>query len=342
MELASEALNMLLAIFISSIIATISVILRFWCKHKLKAGFHADDWWILICLVSWFGTASATLWGIFNETGEKIFVEIMAQPYSSPSPSDLLTLKNFLVAIYISVTLSYWAAYTAKIAMCLLYRRIFSVPRFRRMSVILMIISTLWIIPTEIVNIINCLPLDSVWRHEQAVICMNFNLIFLTSGIFELVIDVLILALPMWAISTIQMQLKTKLFVATLFLLASFAIITSILRIYYTYQPGARFVNMTGSGFWLAVHIAATILCACVPVYKPLRVLGGVVFNKILSPLNSLAQLTWDHRNHKVERGSTDRDSPGYSLQNTSTNATTDSSLPQEDNSGDSTKELTV
>jgi hypothetical protein len=45
------------------IIIVIAVALRFWCKHKMKAGYHGDDWWTLMTAVSFIGCEIALLWG---------------------------------------------------------------------------------------------------------------------------------------------------------------------------------------------------------------------------------------------------------------------------------------
>ncbi|KAI0889178.1 uncharacterized protein GGS22DRAFT_153365 [Annulohypoxylon maeteangense] len=278
------------SIIITSAIAGVAVILRFWCKFQLRSGFHADDWWILFCLIAWYGTMSSLLWGIFAGTGGRDVPEVAADLKTSPSPAKVLALQNFLESLYISVTLSFFVLYTAKISICLLYRRIFSVHKFRLMASILIGIATAWIIATEVANLVHCIPIDSFWHREKGVKCLNFNLIFLTVGIFETIIDATILALPIWAISTIQMRLKTKFFVGGIFCLGGFSIITNILRVYYTYQPGNEFVAVADSEFWTNIHAAVTILCACLPVYKPLRVKGGLLLSKVNTSLIHLVR----------------------------------------------------
>lgn len=53
--------------FVASVVClsimTVAVVLRFWCKAVSKAGIHADDWWILLTVISWAGADTAVIWG---------------------------------------------------------------------------------------------------------------------------------------------------------------------------------------------------------------------------------------------------------------------------------------
>lgn len=44
-------------------IAGIAVALRFICKSVLKTGYHADDWFIVATLATYWASAGVTIWG---------------------------------------------------------------------------------------------------------------------------------------------------------------------------------------------------------------------------------------------------------------------------------------
>lgn len=48
---------------IVSVLAVISVALRFWTRRIIKAGYKADDWWILVGLVFMLSTGGVLLYG---------------------------------------------------------------------------------------------------------------------------------------------------------------------------------------------------------------------------------------------------------------------------------------
>jgi hypothetical protein len=87
---------------------------------------------------------------------------------------------------------------------------------------------------------------------------MNFNTYAIATGIVELLIDISILALPTRTVFTLQMPLRTKIVLASIFMLGGLwvsqrsqrfsieltfasAIITAILRIAYLYQKSSIF-----------------------------------------------------------------------------------------------------
>lgn len=80
-------------------------------------------------------------------------------------------------------------------------------------------IATAWFVAAFITNFIICLPVDLFWHRLKPGKCLNFNLFYLLIGVFETVIDVLILALPIRAVFGVKMSMKTKLVVSSIFLL---------------------------------------------------------------------------------------------------------------------------
>ena len=49
------------------------------------------------------------------------------------------------------------------------------------------------------------------------------------------------------------------------------AVLTNCLRVYYMYIPNGEYVNFDESETWTELHVMFAILCACLPVYSPLR-----------------------------------------------------------------------
>ncbi|KAK0667283.1 hypothetical protein QBC41DRAFT_338519 [Cercophora samala] len=263
-------------------IAVVATFLRFWCKIGLKQGIHGDDWFILATTISYIGAASASLWGLFEGSYGKEIGEIMAELAKPPSLDTIRGMENFLMSLFIANTILYLTFYLAKISILLLYRRIFSTPEFRKICLIMIGISTAYFIAAQVANLCICIPIDLFWhRTKPGGRCLNFNLFSFIIGLIEIVLDIAILALPIKAVLSLQMPKKTKAMVSAIFLLGGFAIITSILRVAYQYQPNSLYVSFSQAEFWLNIHTATVILCACLPVYKPLRSLASAVLTKL-------------------------------------------------------------
>lgn len=80
-------------------------------------------------------------------------------------------------------------------------------------------ISIAWFISAFVVGLVYCIPLDKFWHPFKPGHCLDFNLFYLLIGVFETVIDVVILILPVRATFNVQLPLKTKLLVSSIFLL---------------------------------------------------------------------------------------------------------------------------
>ncbi|RYP93223.1 hypothetical protein DL770_000698 [Monosporascus sp. CRB-9-2] len=236
-------MNRLTPVIVCNVISIVAIALRFWCKLILKTGIGGDDWWTLITILSTLGAEGALLWGIVNgiRDGQTIS-DITAELDRSQSPERTEALKTFLKSIFVAVTISFFVVYAIKIAILLLYKRIFSTPKYKLASNVLMGIATAWFISIQVANLVHCLPIEVFWNDHREGTCLNFNLLFLIGGILETIIDAAILILPIIGVFTVQMRLKTKIYASGIFILGGFAIVTNILRIYYTYRPGAEFV----------------------------------------------------------------------------------------------------
>jgi hypothetical protein len=104
-----------------------------------------------------------------------------------------------------------------------------------------MAIATAWFIATQIGNLLICQPIDSFWNRAKPGKCLNFNIMFLATGIIDTLIDLMILLLPVRIAFTLQLPTKTKIAVAGIFALGGFVVITNIIRISYIYQPNEKY-----------------------------------------------------------------------------------------------------
>jgi hypothetical protein len=221
--------------------------------------------------------------GIYTGGGGKEIAELVLELATDPRPETISKTQRFLMSLFIGTVTSLACLYAAKISACLLYRRIFSIPKYKMLSLVAIGMATAWFIAGSVANVCICIPVDRFWHRTKPGRCLNFNLFFLVNGIFEVVIDSAILAIPIFATHSVQMARRTKLAVSCIFLVGGFAVITGIVRLTNVYQPGQQFVSFANSEIWTRIHIAATLLCLSLPVYKPIR--------------NSIEKLGWRLRN---------------------------------------------
>ncbi|TGJ78427.1 hypothetical protein E0Z10_g10337 [Xylaria hypoxylon] len=248
-----------------------AVTIRFWCKFSLKSGIRAEDWWIFAAVPIYLGAVADDIWGVYSGISGEDSKQVIATLLQTPSPELILALENYLKSLYIGFILNLFLLTFVRISICLLYKRIFATPRFRIKSLIMIGLSVAWFISAFVVGLVYCVPLDKFWHPFKPGRCLNFNLFYLLIGVFETLIDIAILILPVRATFTVQLPLKTKLLVSSIFLLGGVAVITNVLRLYKIYRPGEQYLSFTETIFWTHIHGLIAVLCANLPVYKPLR-----------------------------------------------------------------------
>ncbi|KAK4221867.1 hypothetical protein QBC38DRAFT_376328 [Podospora fimiseda] len=269
-------------------VAVLATILRFWCKLTTRNGVHADDWWLLATVISFLGAESAILWGLFDGSEGKEMAEIINELMTGFTPEKLQRMENFLMSLFIGNTILYLSFFLARMSILSLYRRVFATPKFKRACLILMGVNLAFFIGAEVGNFCICIPIDIFWhRLKTGGRCLNFNLFSFIIGLVELVLDTAILVLPIRAIVALQMPTKTKALISGIFLVGGFAIITGILKVYYQYRPNGFYVNFNKSELWYHIHGLTVILCACLPVYGPLRRIASGVVGKMREGYNS-------------------------------------------------------
>ncbi|KAI0162107.1 hypothetical protein GGR57DRAFT_498452 [Xylariaceae sp. FL1272] len=280
----SERAQHRIAIAVGTLAAsTVAVILRFWCKLDLKEGLHADDFFIVITQVIWYIYVGLVIWdSTTGSHGQDVGV-LAAALQANPTPAALNAIQVALKVVWAAAFLGFIAYYTIKMAILLLCRRIFSTAPYRKATTLLMTLTTIYFIVVVILHIVHCLPIRSFWTPSVKGHCFNFHIFNFVAGIVDIILDALILALPIWAVSHTQMPVHFRVLVCAIFLVGGFAIITNILRLKYTYRPHAQYVSLANAELWLDVHIFVATTCACLPVYKPLRRRGALLWTTVKS-----------------------------------------------------------
>lgn len=99
--------------------------------------------------------------------------------------------------------------------------------------------------------------------------CHNGNYALVATGIFNAVVDLVTICVPLWAVRSLQMSLWRKLGVAAVFGVGALACAASILRAAASFAPIDDEVDQTYTSFpvfyWGAAEIAAVIAATCVP-----------------------------------------------------------------------------
>ncbi|MCJ1325120.1 hypothetical protein MMC10_001782 [Thelotrema lepadinum] len=250
------------------VLAIITVVLRFYTRITTRVGLGWDDWLILVAVVFTLLTAVLLVWGnSIDPTGA--IASVNTDPNYVYTPEDVLYTK----LSYISSVLYFTIAGSTKLGILLMYRRIFNVDRvFRQQLFVACTLVIGWWIGCTVATLTDCIPLEYTWINalDDPRYCFNFNIFWMASGVCEVLIDVVILALPIRAVYSLQLSRKKKATVACIFLLGGFVVITGLVKVVLGYVPGEREPSFSRTEVWTTVHTSVAIICASLPIYKPL------------------------------------------------------------------------
>ncbi|KAG8531295.1 uncharacterized protein KY384_002923 [Bacidia gigantensis] len=117
---------------------------------------------------------------------------------------------------------------------------------------------------------LECIPREKIWNPLITTgHCIDLKPTIIATGIFNIVSDFMILALPMVPIYKLQRPFKKKLRPIAVFAAGICACIVSIVRTYYSFVVLESLDNtyvMMLNGFWAWAEMTIGILIACLPI----------------------------------------------------------------------------
>ncbi|KAK9772380.1 hypothetical protein SCAR479_10918 [Seiridium cardinale] len=163
------------------------------------------------------------------------------------------------------------ALVSTKISILALYHRLFPGKRFKWVCVGVGAFVIAYSITAVMTNIFQCTPVESNWDKSITAHCVNLGSELVAVSSLNVLTDATILCLPMPFIWRLKTDFRRKLQLTCMFLLGSFVVVVSIVRV--TYVAGVSFsdgfwVNSFPS-MWSVVENCVAIVAACLPVLRP-------------------------------------------------------------------------
>lgn len=207
---------------------------------------------------------------------------------------DIKPHVTFLKLFYICSILYFFLVMAIKISILLMYHRIFSIDsRFQLQSRLLGVVVLAFWLAASTTTICFCRPVGYIWMGlDLEKHCLPYTTFWTTIGVIDIIVDILILALPVRMVLRIRLSPKQKASVIFVFLLGGLqvlpfsvyelllldpvfsdfpsVIITGLLRVIYIYHLSRLSPSYSQGEFWSTVHITTGIICACLPTLRPL------------------------------------------------------------------------
>ncbi|KAF7593994.1 hypothetical protein BBP40_010391 [Aspergillus hancockii] len=249
-------------------VTPIVVALRLLGRHVLSGWIGADDWTILVsCVFAEIVSIQMIVvckWA-FGKHENDVSKELLA-----------LTLKVNILLYFIAQLLYKINIGLTKISILLLYRRLFIQRWFRITCWTWIAIVLAFALGTVFSSIFQCSPVQYAFNKSipGRGKCINLTAFWYANATFNILSDLVIIALPVPVISKLQLPLKSKFALCGIFAVGIFACIASIIRI-TTLNIAASYQDITwnsiGSSMWTVIKSNLGIICACLPaLHRPL------------------------------------------------------------------------
>ncbi|KAF2444506.1 hypothetical protein P171DRAFT_389310 [Karstenula rhodostoma CBS 690.94] len=267
-------------------LAVVSVGLRFYTRIFTKSGLKADDWSIFSAVLFTLATAVVTL--VANSVAPNgLWVSENTDTSYVYTSHDVLYLKLAFATSILYFTI----AGTTKLAILLMYNRIFNVSNAFRAQLYLAIFLVVgWWLGCTVASFTNCIPLKWSWINSFADprYCFDYNLFWMASGSCEIVLDVIILAMPVSVVVRMKMSWRRKGLVLGIFALGAFTIITGLVRVVLGFKKNSRVPSYSNTEVWTTVHAGMSIVCASLPIFRPLirRIGQSALMSRLSSALS--------------------------------------------------------
>lgn len=179
-------------------------------------------------------------------------------------------------SFYGSVPIYLTGLAVTKVSIIMQYMRVFvgtMIQRICRITLVVVIIYGLW---TFWSAVFTCFPVAKFWdKTIKTGYCINFTALWFTNASINIVTDLIVFSLPMPVIRSLNLPKKQKIGLMLIFAVGVFACVTSILRLRSLYiasiSKDLTYDNV-GAATWSAVELNVAIICACLPMMKPLLV----------------------------------------------------------------------
>ncbi|KAI1181214.1 hypothetical protein F4777DRAFT_526343 [Nemania sp. FL0916] len=248
-----------IAIGVSIPLTTIFFFLRAYTRIWIKRTWILEDW---LTLISYSGTLALCGTGaaVMNHFGGRHEWDITSSQAHEAFYWFNVASINYGVAIGI-----------AKISVLFLYRRVFSPVRWSLFDVaivFLIIILALFYIATTIVKIWECVPREKIYDSTVPGTCVDVSMLLNVSGLFNTITDFIIVLLPLKAVWSIRMNVRTKIVVVLVFtfgLIAPiFSLVGFLVRLRGSTNPDKTWVQPEIVQ-WGIAELTSAILCVCLP-----------------------------------------------------------------------------
>ncbi|KAI4650544.1 hypothetical protein J4E93_002900 [Alternaria ventricosa] len=162
----------------------------------------------------------------------------------------------------------------SKISILFFYLRVFPAKSFRILTYSVMGVCGVYTIVFFVVTLMQCRPISMAWDqwdglHEGS--CNNIHLQGWIAAAINIFLDVVVMALPMKHLAALNMGIKKKVMVMSMFGVGIFVVVISVIRleslIHFSNTQNVTW-DYVDAGLWSLIEIDVSIICGCMPAHR--------------------------------------------------------------------------
>ncbi|PYH94318.1 integral membrane protein [Aspergillus ellipticus CBS 707.79] len=240
-------------------LSTVAIALRFLSRRIRRSKL----WWDDVCIVA----SMLNTYGMLAMHYHYARVGMRHHITDIPMDNTILIFKMLIVYQIVY----YNCMVFAKVSYLFFYLHIFVTPGFRMAARVCMGCAGAYWVGSMLQIFLICQPFAKNWDSTLPGHCASMNVAFSTIGAFNLITDILIMALPVHHIWKLQMSSATKVALYCIFGLGFFISAITIIRIHVltTVNFSDLPYSMIWAAFWSVAEPALAITNACVPMMRP-------------------------------------------------------------------------
>ncbi|KAL9111934.1 MAG: hypothetical protein Q9227_003784 [Pyrenula ochraceoflavens] len=247
-----------------NVIAAALVILRWVSRVAVLRNPGIDDYLVIISLILSIGLTVCIV--IQKNNG-------LGRHFDTISPPEFLALMKTL---YGSIPIYLTGLAVTKVSIIVQYKRVFVGDKIQRACNIALGIVIVYGMWTFWSGVFTCFPVAKFWdKNIKGGYCLNNTALWFTNASVNIATDLLVFSLPMPVLHSLHLPKRQKIGLMLVFAVGLFVCITSILRLKSLYTASVS-TDLTwdnvGAAAWSSVELNVAIICASLPMLKPLIV----------------------------------------------------------------------
>ncbi|KAK5456025.1 hypothetical protein LTS15_005344 [Exophiala xenobiotica] len=249
---------------VSGLVAIVCVVLRVADRFPGKQKFQ----WADLCVVTSLLLAIPMAILEFYMSSDGFGKDVWTLPFDNITR---IVKFTWLTEIFYMCVIGF-----TKMALLLLYYKVFPTQPFRKLVIASMVVCALYI-PTFALGIaLHCIPISYTWTSwtgETTGHCMNLNAFAWAHAIINIVFDIWIIILPVPQLFQLNLGTRKKVHLILMFSIGFFITIVSIVRL-TSLVKFANSVNPTydnvPTAYWSVLEAFVSIICTCLPAIRSL------------------------------------------------------------------------